>query len=263
MKILWIYICTYIYESLARAIKILLQLFKVNPNENARIYLEYRCIGKYCHPACCATFTVPRIFRWIPWNLSSRFLSFLFFSFRIAHGGKLSKGCIHPTLRFPVGVPINRREIVSTFQARDVIPIHSDVAFARVSTFVTSSDAPLIIRDLGPDLVCACFEDERPRTEYWYASERFNASLMDTAIYIYIYRRRTREEFECLIERFRRAKCYINIYISLEIEIYFLEIIWIFNDFQSSTNECFIHSRNIIGSEAYSKYPNSRKSMVH
>lgn len=183
--------------------------------------------------------------------------SFLFFS----HGGKLSKGCIHPTLRFPVGVPINRREIVSTFQARDVIPIHSDVAFARVSTFVTSSDAPLIIRDLGP-YVCACFEDERPRTEYWYASERFNASLMDTAIYIYIYRRRTREEFECLIERFRRAKCYINIYISLEIEIYFLEIIWIFNDFQSSTNECFIHSRNIIGSEAYSKYPNSRKSMV-
>lgn len=134
--------------------------------------------------------------------------SFLFFS----HGGKLSKGCIHPTLRFPVGVPINRREIVSTFQARDVIPIHSDVAFARVSTFVTSSDAPLIIRDLGP-YVCACFEDERPRTEYWYASERFNASLMDTAIYIYIYRRRTREEFECLIERFRRAKCYINIYI--------------------------------------------------
>lgn len=185
MKILWIYICIYIYESLARAIKILLQLFKANPNENARIYLEYRCIGKYCHPACCATFTVPRIFRWIPWNLSSRFLSFLLFSFRIAHGGKLSKGCIHPTLRFPVGVPINRREIVSTFQARDVIPIHSDVAFARVSTFVTSSDAPLIIRDLGP-YVCACFEDERPRTEYWYASERFNASLMDTAIYIYL-----------------------------------------------------------------------------
>lgn len=67
---------------------------------------------------------------------------------------------------FPrLGVPINRREIVSTFQARDVIPIHSDVAFARVSTFVTSSDAPLIIRDLGPR-VCACFEDERPRTEY-------------------------------------------------------------------------------------------------
>lgn len=122
MKILWIYICIYIYESLARAIKILLQLFKANPNENARIYLEYRCIGKYCHPACCATFTVPRIFRWIPWNLSSRFLSFLFFSFRIAHGGKLSKGCIHPMLRFPVDKPSrNRIDISSPWRNPDTL----------------------------------------------------------------------------------------------------------------------------------------------
>lgn len=79
---------------------------------------------------------------------------------------KTVKGVYPSDVAFPrLGVPINRREIVSTFQARDVIPIHSDVAFARVSTFVTSSDAPLIIRDLGP-YVCACFEDERPRTEY-------------------------------------------------------------------------------------------------
>lgn len=231
------------YES--RAIKI----FPLQ-DKNARIYLEYRYIGKYCHPACCATFTVPRIFRWIPWNLSSCFPSFPLYFFFASR--KTVKGVyLDPSdAAFPRRCPDKPSRIVSTFQARDVIPI--------LGRCVCQSKHFRNFIRCAFNYPWSCVRVSRMKGPEWnidtlYVSrvERFNAPLMGTVLYIYIYTERIREEweFECLIERFRRAKCYINIYIFGNWNIFSRNYIREF--LTTSTNECFtVHSRNIIGSEA-------------
>lgn len=229
------------YES--RAIKI----FPLQ-DKNARIYLEYRYIGKYCHPACCATFTVPRIFQWIPWNLSSCFPSFPLYFFFASR--KTVKGVyLDPSdAAFPRRCPDKPSRIVSTFQARDVIPI--------LGRCVCQSKHFRNFIRCAFNYPWSCVRVSRMKGPEWnidtlYVSrvERFNAPLMDTALYIYTERTREEWEFECLIERFRRAKCYINIYIFGNWNIFSRNYIREF--LTTSTNECFtVHSRNIIGSEA-------------
>lgn len=229
------------YES--RAIKI----FPLQ-DKNARIYLEYRYIGKYCHPACCATFTVPRIFRWIPWNLSSCFPSFPLYFFFASR--KTVKGVyLDPSdAAFPRRCPDKPSRIVSTFQARDVIPI--------LGRCVCQSKHFRNFIRCAFNYPWSCVRVSRMKGPEWnidtlYVSrvERFNAPLMGTALYIYTERTREEWEFECLIERFRRAKCYINIYIFGNWNIFSRNYIREF--LTTSTNECFtVHSRNIIGSEA-------------
>lgn len=151
---------------------------------------------------------------------------------------------------FPRRCPDKPSRIVSTFQARDVIPI--------LGRCVCQSKHFRNFIRCAFNYPWSCVRVSRMKGPEWnidtlYVSrvERFNAPLMGIALYIYIYTERTREEweFECLIERFRRAKCYINIYIFGNWNIFSRNYIREF--LTTSTNECFtVHSRNIIGSEA-------------
>lgn len=103
--------CVYMYES--RAIKIFPQLFKIKMlvyTWNTRISVNIVTQLAVQHSRFREFSDGYReIFRAV-------FLLFLCIFF--SHRGKLSKGCIsiHPTLRFPVGVPINRRESYRHFK---------------------------------------------------------------------------------------------------------------------------------------------------
>lgn len=192
-------------------IKIFLQLFKINPWECSYTLAEY--IGKYCHPPRCATFTnfPTDTFRF------AVFFRFFSFFFRVAPRKAVKEAYLDPSdgekygyVAFPRRCPDKPSRVVSTFQARDVIPILGRCVCQskHFRNFVRCA--------FNYPWSWSVCEDERPRILIRCTAsrvERFNAPLMGVKLYIYIWGRVRVWMFNWTISKSKILRKYIYMYL--------------------------------------------------